>query len=202
VKLLVAIFSIACACSSFAATITVTFGPLRDLGGTIATSSFVWMLVVDTDRDGFSDPTPGDFVGGSSDDLVVFKDVNGRSDGAIVAVSAVPNPADVAGLDSDDPFRVVWFPAESSVGAGSSGAELVGGEAFGSFRTDAATDGGTNGFLYPGDGNSINVNALTSELGGATSAALLTAGGTVLIPEPSTSLLVGLAFGFLFVRRK
>ncbi|MGY8688488.1 MAG: PEP-CTERM sorting domain-containing protein [Verrucomicrobiales bacterium] len=134
--------------------------------------------------------TPGDFLSNGGDDLVLAEfpllDL-GATSGNQVAL----NNLNTFGANVGDQLRLVWFTNSPNAGAQPT-------EAYGSY---------SNGLpLLPGPGASISFSVLSTDattLGpGPIAPAALNANLLVAVPEPSTSLLVGLAFGFLFVRRK
>ncbi|MCB1095204.1 MAG: PEP-CTERM sorting domain-containing protein [Verrucomicrobiae bacterium] len=105
-------------------------------------------------------------------------------------------PSDYANLDEDDRFQFYWFPDVTTIGT-----TLLGGESYGSYRSDSITSGSTIAFFAPADGTTNNLFVNSESVGGDVQNALLQA--NQVVPEPtSASLLVMAAAGALAARRR
>lgn len=185
-----------------AATITVGGIQFTEADGTTPISNdFVWYFVADVDGDGFdSTPTPGDFLGGSDDDIIVLEGLHlsmnlggSGSIGEILSFDAAAPPAGVTPGTTE--IQIVWFSTIDSTAD-----TPAAGDFYGTYRTDDVLDGSTRDFTFPED-NIETLSMVTQNMGGSIPNDTLSA-NQIVIPEPSATLLAGLGFFAFFMRRR
>jgi hypothetical protein len=161
-------------------------------------------LVASTTDNTFSNPTSTDFLGGSSDDVILasFASNNALGNGSFVE----PITFNLTGnLTTGDQLLLRWWPslttASSTPGSGTS---------FGQFRTAAVENFSDINWTVPADGSTVALNFLDTSSGFATTPEPDSAGAasfitTAAVPEPSTyaSTLLGLGgLGLVTLRRR
>ena len=196
------------------ASVTLTFevDRLKSSTGGDAPNGSLLLLVADTSQDGFDEPSVGDFLGGSDDDIVLSQFEVNNLDGfwsdTTGALAFASNGDSRDGSFSGswgqgDPFAIVWFPtltaADYSVGSSKS-ASVTAGLEFGRF-SDAGWDTPVDGTTLSGNSTLVAQSTDSSEPNGTLSPNVLQAGFSV-VPEPSTGLLGLLSLSLFFVRRR
>ena len=188
-----------CASANGVVTINVNFHTLRDSGGAPITNDFTWFLVADTAEDGFSDPTVGDFLGGSVDDVIIDGLNLELADNGIVNDSV--NGDDPSGdLTVGDPIRLVWFTSEVNSPTGT--------ESFGTYRNPSGSVENYSDMTWNYQAaaltawtlNALDIDAISEEEGGLSYGELSAIQS--VIPEPSSALLAGLGCAVFFLRRR
>lgn len=204
-----------------AVTLFFSAGTFKDENGANAPAGSLILVVADTAGDGFDAPIPGDFLGGSDDDILVSKmgmTVSGfvSADTGLVGFTGTGAPGvgavspnftgswgagDRLGLlfvpsltTADAPFAAPADPPADSSGD----TDVVQGLRYG-FYSDP-------GWLTPVDGTTqtgANANeGFTLDSGSGTLPNDTFMATETVIPEPSSTLLVGLGFSVFFLRRR
>ncbi len=159
-------------------------------------------LVASTTDNTFSAPTAGDFVGGSSDDVILasFNSNNALGSGSFEQ----PIVFNLTGnLNAGDQLLLRWWPSLTAA------ASTPGSTTFGQFRTNNVENFSDINWTVPADGSTVALNFLDTASGFATTPEPNSAGAasfsTAAVPEPSTyvSALMGLAgIGLATLRRR
>lgn len=180
-------------------TLNLGAGVLRGPDGTPIPVGSLIQLVASTTDNIFSTPAPGDFDGGSSDDVIIasFSSNDFLGFDGSVAESLVFSFSGT--LNAGDQILLRWYPSLTTASAAPSG-----GEAFGQFRTDAVENNSDIAWIVPADGFTGNLNFLTTSGGGSQPDAAGFATMVVPIPEPSTYalILIGAAGVVGYARRR
>jgi hypothetical protein len=188
------------------ASITINLGGdelFQSNGTTAIPLGSLIQLVASTTDNTFSTPTPADFVGGSSDDIILasFGSNNSLGSGSFVQ----PLTFTLSGnLTAGDQLLLRWWPSlttsSSTPGSGTS---------FGQFRTNNVENFSDINWTVPADGSTVSLNFLDTSSGIATTPEPDSAGtaslSTTAVPEPSTyaSALLGLGgIGLAAIRRR
>ncbi len=199
-------------------------GVLKNSDGTTPSPDTTLVVVVaDTAGDGFDVPTPGDFLGGSDDDIVI--DVVSLSApgflGTTLASRAFGDDGvarsgsftSSGGWGTGDQVGIYWFPSlvigSFDGGASTASANVAAGLQYGFFTDGSWTtpsDGVTaafdnGGFLVFDPASSVDVSNFPLSNGVSVANTTLVANLTV-IPEPTSALLSLFGLPLLFVRRR
>lgn len=194
---------VAMAVSASGATIAFTGGILKDATGTTPTANdFDWIVKADVGGDGFDPPTPGDFLGGTDDDIIVLGGIhvstNPLGAGSIGDTIDYGDPGTPpAGVTPDaTEIQLVWFPTLTA-----DTDTPTAGIPYGTYRTDTADDGTTlNGWTYP-DGAIDSLFFLNADAGSTGAGPDDLNADLTVVPEPSSTLLAFLGAA-LFLRRR
>jgi len=177
---------------------------VNDRSGTdVATGTGSWLLVADTNQDGFANITSGgvsvsDFASG--DDLVIA-----RGDFSLFGTPGVATAAPAGlsfgnGWGEGDPLAFVWFPD-----GGTDRATTANGDHYGLY-TSALGEDSSDPWITPAD-NTVdhNLTLVTSDSNfffGAGSVDPGSVNANMTVPEPSVSLLGALSVLLLMRRRR
>lgn len=183
---------------------------------TLAPAGSLVLVIADTAGDGFGTPAIGDFLGGSSDDILLDElaiTVEGFLSSATQPLSFSGDPGYVAQSPSytgtwgpGDPLGILFVPSlnhdenidpANPPADSSDDARATDGLKYG-FYSDPAWTTPVDGTTQSGGAGSNT--ALTIENGGALPNDTLVA--DMVIPEPSATMLAGLGFLAFFMRRR
>ncbi len=170
-------------------------------------------IVVSTADSTFDDPTPGDYLGGSGDDIILAQFALDRStafDTPGAHSESVGFTLGVNNVTVGDPFIVRWFPTLiGPIGESSTLGEFPSSPGFstlyGQYRTDSVLDGSDIVFVIPPDAALYTLNIWDSVIaGGSLEQMTLTADMMTAIPEPSTYafMIIGGFVLIAYFRRK
>ena len=201
-KLLLALAALLLTAISSFATVTINFGAgdlYQSDGTTPIPFGSLLQIVVSTTDNTFTAPTAGNFTGGSSDDVIWAS--FGTNDNAGSGTFTGQLVLTLSGnITAGDQILLRWWPTLTTSSTSPSP-----GDTFGQFRTDAQESfSSPGGWVVPADGQTITLNFLTQNLGGAEPESAGRATFTVApIPEPSTfALMIAGGVGFLALRSR
>lgn len=196
--------------SSAAVTMFFDGGRFRDnLGSPLANGS-MFLIMVDTNNDGFAalntntfagiNPTAGSTIGGDYVLVSTFTKTVGGLSGSIneQVINFDLNTGPALNVNTGDRLAFVWFT--QNVGTVSTGTKYG---VFTTLVTDAVSGGNSvGGMVIQPDSTTTNINYYDNATasGALATAANFTANLTV-IPEPATAML-GLVGGLLLLRRR
>jgi hypothetical protein len=174
--------------SCLGANFLINVSSLGDGMGGLAPTGSTLIGVASVSDGTFDDPPIGDFVGGGSDDVVLFsKALTGE--GTLTGTTGDIKFADHAGFDSSDPVRFVWFPALPSSPAPDNipSRNPQAGETFVFSTNEVMLANDTDAF-----------NTITFSQGNIAA----TQSSGLVVPEPSSVTLLLIGAMSLFVRRR
>ncbi len=175
--------------------LTLGAGNLRTSdGSSLMPGTGLIVLLADSNQDGFASIGTDNFASG--DDTILFQGAldSGLGDGMFLRSV---NLTLAGGLTAGDPVQLYWYPtlSESSTSPGH-------GTSFGSYRDATGSLDGSDPWILPSDGMSMNLNFLTASAGGSNPDSIGWASQVTPMPEPQSLLLAGLGGALLlFVGR-